>query len=42
MPPRTLRITFSHTSACAGDVGQLTSSSVRPPVFKRWLWQVTQ
>jgi hypothetical protein len=37
MPARTLRITFSHTSACAATLVSSGASSARSPVFSRWL-----
>ena len=42
MPPRILRATFSHISACAPASAGLIPSSESPPVLARALWQVTQ
>src|SRR5277367_4851033 len=39
---RTLRITFSHTSAFSETFSTSTLSSIRPAVFSFSLWQVTQ
>src|SRR5258707_833270 len=41
-PVRSLRITFSHTSALAGTFAKSILSSIRPAVFSFSLWQVTQ
>ena len=43
-PARSLRTTFSHTSACAATSVTSTApeASVRPPVRSRSLWHVTQ
>jgi hypothetical protein len=38
-PLRTFRTTFSHIAVGRGIV-RAGSSSARPPVFARWLWQV--
>ena len=42
MPASILRITFSQTSGCAAMFASSAESSASPPVFSRWLWQVTQ
>src|SRR5947199_3197653 len=41
-PARTLRITFSHISACAGTFERSAVSSVKPAIFVFELWHVTQ
>src|ERR1043166_7652376 len=41
-PVRSLRMTFSQTSACADGAVRSTPASDRPPVFRRSLWQGTQ
>ena len=42
MPTRTLRTTFSHTSALPATLAMSSESNVRPAVLVRSLWQVTQ
>ncbi len=42
IPARTLRITFSQTSACDSMPVMLARSSDRPAVFVRALWHDTQ
>ena len=42
VPVCTLRITFSQTSALAPGFAMSTRSSMRPAVFTRSLWHVTQ
>jgi hypothetical protein len=42
IPPRSLRSAFSQTSASSGTRLSSRFSSVRPAVFTRSLWQVTQ
>ena len=42
MPVRSFRTTFSHFCASAPTCDKSASSSVRPAVFSRWLWQATQ
>ena len=42
IPPRTLRTTFSHTSASPARCARSMVSNVRLAVFARWLWHVTQ
>src|SRR5580765_5560467 len=39
---RSLRMTFSHVSAFAEGCSTSSPASVRPAVFRRSLWQVTQ
>src|SRR6185436_8299118 len=41
-PVLSLRTTFSQVSAFAAGCATSTDASVRPPVFRRSLWQVTQ
>src|SRR6478735_8248068 len=41
-PPRTLRITFSQTSAPAGGLEMSVLSRRRSPALTRWLWHTTQ
>src|SRR5579864_8687226 len=42
MPARNLRTTFSQVSALSGMRARSSLSSISPPVFSFWLWQVTQ
>src|SRR5438067_3144059 len=42
MPARSLRMTFSHTSACSAAFVRSSSCSDRLAVLRRSLWQVTQ
>ena len=42
MPVRSLRTTFSHTSACPSTFTGSRPSSARPPLLTRALWQLTQ
>ena len=42
VPARSFLTTFSQISACSVRFAGSTESSERPPVFRRWLWQVTR
>src|SRR5665213_1491591 len=42
VPPWILRTTFSQVSAPSPTCATSSLSSINPPVFSFWLWQVTQ